>query len=325
MCRAGLCRIMVYGTGPGAPTMKRLHILALVVAAALGFLAVALATTHILKVVASNRASSKRSAPAAHGAQQETSPDSNSDDEDDTPKVIRFASNAGPMPPFLVNDIEGHVLSTAGWRGKVVIVNFWATWCPPCREEIPEMIDLATRYKDRLQIVGISEDEDATPEEVRDFARDAGINYPIVMGSNGISAEYGGVPALPTSFLVNTDGHVVQKHVGLFPTAVYDREIRALLGEHVDTPIETFVDNGQIFLKNAANATELPGVDFRGLTPVQKRLALKRMNSENCICGCKMTIAQCRINESTCSTSEKLAAQIVHQISSARPTSTVTR
>jgi thiol-disulfide isomerase/thioredoxin len=305
--------------------MKRLQILALVTVAALGVLATALTTTHVLKVVASNRAASVRSAPAAHSTQEKASPDSNSDDQDDAPKVIRFASNAGPMPPFLVNDVEGHVLSTAEWRGKVVIVNFWATWCPPCREEIPEMIDLANRYKDHLQIVGISEDDDATPEEVRDFARDAGINYPIVMGSNGISAEYGGVPALPTSFLVNTDGHVVQKHVGLYPIEVYDREIRALLGEHVDTPIETFVDNGQIFLKNAANATELPGVDFRGLTAVQKRLALKRMNSENCICGCKMTIAQCRINESTCATSEKLAAQIVHQISSARPTSPVAR
>jgi thiol-disulfide isomerase/thioredoxin len=305
--------------------MKRLYILAIVVVAALGLLAVALATTHVLKVVASNRASSARSAPAARSAQQENSADSTPDDDDDAPKVIRFASNAGLMPPFLVNDVEGHVLSTAEWRGKVVIVNFWATWCPPCREEIPQMIDLAKRYKDHLQIIGISEDEDATPEEVRDFARDAGINYPIVMGSNGISAEYGGVPALPTSFLVNTDGRVVQKHVGLYPTEVYDREIRALLGEHVDTRIETFVDNGQIFLKNAANATELPGVDFHGLTPEQKRLALKRMNSENCTCGCKLTIAQCRINESTCSTSEKLAAQIVHQIGSARPTSTAAR
>ena len=141
------------------------------------------------------------------------------------------------------------------------------------------------------------------------------------MGSSGVSAEYGGVPALPTSFLVDTDGRVVVKHVGLFPAQVYDREIRALLGQHVDAPIETFVDDGQIFLKNAANATELPGVNFKGLKPEQKRLALKRMNSENCTCGCKLTIAQCRINESTCATSEKLAAQVVHQAGVSRPVS----
>ena len=298
--------------------MKKLYILGFVAIAALGLLAVGLATTRALKVAAANREASPRSATTARSAPQDGSSDSA---DDDAPKVIRFASNPEPMPPFLVNDVEGRVLSTAEFRGKVVIVNFWATWCPPCREEIPEMIDLANRYKDRLQIIGISEDDDATAEEVRDFAREEKINYPIVMGSSGVSAEYGGVPALPTSFLVNTDGRVVVKHVGLFPAQVYDREIRALLGQHVDAPIETFVDDGQIFLKNAANATELPGVSFKGLKPEQKRLALKRMNSENCTCGCKLTIAQCRINESTCATSEKLAAQVVRQAGVSRPAS----
>jgi thiol-disulfide isomerase/thioredoxin len=306
--------------------MKKPYILTIVVIAGLGLFATALATTHALKVTAGSRVASQQSSSAAASAQHESSPNNSSDEnDDDIPKVIRFASKPEPMPPFLVNDVEGRVMSTAEWRGKVVIVNFWATWCPPCRDEIPEMIDLANRYKDRLQIIGISEDDDATPEEVRDFAREQKINYPIVMGSNGISREYGGVPALPTSFIVNTDGRVVVKHVGLYPSEVYDREIRALLGEHVDTPIETFDDHGEIFLKNAANATELPGVNFNGLTPQQKRLALKRMNSENCICGCKMTIAQCRINESSCSTSQKLAAQVVRQVSSAHPAASVSR
>ncbi len=191
--------------------MKKLYILAIVAVAALGILATALATTHALKVTAANRVVSPRSVAATKSAQQESSANSADDDDDDVPKVIRFANNPEPMPPFLVSDVEGNVRSTAEWRGKVVIVNFWATWCPPCREEIPLMIDLANRYKDRLQIIGISEDDDATPEEVRDFAREQKINYPIVMGSNGISREYGGVPALPTSFVVNTDGRVVVK------------------------------------------------------------------------------------------------------------------
>jgi thiol-disulfide isomerase/thioredoxin len=302
--------------------MKKLYILALVAIAALGVLATALATKYAVKVTAASRVAPPRGASAPGVAQHDTSSD---DDHDAPPKVIRFASNAEPMPPFLVNDVDGRVLSTAEWRGKVVIVNFWATWCPPCREEIPEMIALADRYKDRLQIVGVSEDDDATPEEVRAFAREAKINYPVVMGNSGISNEYGGVPALPTAFVVNTDGRVVIKHVGLFPAEVYDREIRALLGEHVDEPIETFVDQGEIFLKNAANATELPGVDFKGLKPEQKRLALKRMNSENCTCGCKLTIAQCRINESTCTVSEKLAAQVVHQVALAHSASASAR
>ena len=296
--------------------MKRPYTLAVVLIAVLGTLATALATKYALRVTAANRAAEPRKMAAAHASQQDGAPDA--DDEDDAPKVIRFASNAGPMPPFLVNDVEGHVLSSAEWRGRVVIVNFWATWCPPCREEIPEMIDLAKRFGDRLQIVGVSEDDDATPQEIRDFARNEKINYPIVMGNAGISKEYGGVPALPTSFMIDPSGRVVQKHVGLYPSAVYDREIRALLGEHVDVPIQTFVDEGQIFLKNAANATDLPGVDFKGLSTAQRRLALKRLNSENCICGCKLTIAQCRINDSSCSVSERLAAQVVKQIAASR-------
>ena len=217
------------------------------------------------------------------------------------------------MPPFLVNDLDGNIVSTAAFQGKVVILNFWATWCPPCREEIPEMIALADRYKGRLQIIGVSMD-DAPQQEVREFVKEMGINYPIVMGSREISAEYGGVPALPTSYVADTDGRIVEKHVGLFPPDVYDSEIRALLGLPVSARIETFEDNGQIFLKNAARATELPGVNFKGLTADQRRAALKRMNSENCSCGCELTIAQCRINDSSCSTSKELAADIVSEI-----------
>lgn len=177
------------------------------------------------------------------------------------------------------------------------------------------MIALANRYKDRLQVIGVSMD-DAPPQEVRAFAIATGINYPIVMGSREISVEYGGVPALPTSFVVNPDGRIVEKHVGLYPPEVYESEIRALLGLPVNAKIETFEDTGQIFLKNAARATELPGVDFKGLTPEQKRAALKRLNSETCTCGCGLTIAQCRINDSSCTTSKQLAADIIREIRS---------
>jgi len=304
--------------------MKRTYILAVAVIAFLGVLATALATKYALRVTAANRAAAAPNLRAASPANQDSS--SGADDGEDKPKVIRFASNAGPMPPFLVSDVEGRVVSSAEWRGRVVIVNFWATWCPPCREEIPEMIALANRFGDRLQIIGVSEDDDATPEEVRDFARNEKINYPIVMGSAGISREYGGVPALPTSFIVDPNGRVVQKHVGLYSPAVYDLEIRALLGEHIEVPIQTFADQGQIFLKNAENATDLPGVDFKGLTAEQKRAALKRLNTENCVCGCKMTIAQCRIVDPSCSVSERLAAQVVKQATSrGTPASAATR
>ena len=299
--------------------MKKSHIFAIALLAVLGSLATGLATKYALHVTAASRLAVLRKPASFYAGQQQEPPGDSDDDSDEAPKVIRFANNAGPIPPFLVNDLEGRAISTAELRGKVVIVSFWATWCPPCREEIPEMIELANRFGDKLQIIGVSEDDDASPEEVREFAANEKINYPIVMGRYGISSEFGEVPALPTSFLVDTNGKVVQKHVGLYPIAVYDAEIRVLLGEHMDIPIETFADEGQIFLKNAANATSLPGVDFKGLTAAQKRVALKRMNTEICRCGCKMTLAQCRINDPSCSTSQKLAAQVVRQVAGSHP------
>ncbi len=236
-------------------------------------------------------------------------------------KSIRFVSNPQPAPPFLVNALNGEIISTAEWHGKVVLVNFWATWCPPCREEIPALIHLQDQYKDRLQIIGISMDDEEDAAKVAKFAKQAGINYPIVMASHEMIAEYGGVPALPTSFVVNRDGGVVQKHVGLHDPAEYEAEVRALLALPVNAKVETFEDTGQIFLKNAELATDLPDVDMKKLTPQQKQIALKRMNSETCTCGCGLTMAQCRINDSTCDISKGLAAQVVKEVASAKAAS----
>jgi cytochrome c biogenesis protein CcmG, thiol:disulfide interchange protein DsbE len=230
----------------------------------------------------------------------------------DTPNqpVIRFVKNPEMAPPFQAVDILGKTVNKADWAGKVVLVNFWATWCPPCRMEIPELIELKKEYGDRLEIIGISEDDDP-PAKILSFAKSKGMTYPIVMYTPELVASYGGVPALPTSFLIDTKGRVVQKHSGLYPIEAYHQEIRALLGLPIEARVETFIDQGQIFLKNAANATELPGVSFNGLTAEQKKVALRRMNAENCTCGCGLTVSQCRVNDSECPTSKGIAAQIV--------------
>lgn len=233
--------------------------------------------------------------------------------QDGSAVTIRFAKNPAPAPAFLTHDLDGNVVSTANWRGKVTLLTFWATWCGPCRAEIPELVALQKQYADKLQVIGVSVDE-APAEEVKQFVKNAGINYSVVMITPDILHGYGSAPALPTSFLLDTDARVVQKHVGLYPSEVFDREIRALLGLPVDATIETFEDVGQIFLKNAANATELPGVNLSDLSPKQKQAALKRMNSENCNCGCKLTIAQCRVNDTPCQVSQDLAKKIVKEI-----------
>jgi thiol-disulfide isomerase/thioredoxin len=227
--------------------------------------------------------------------------------------VVRFVKNPEPAPPVQGLDLSGKQVDISGWKGKVVIVNFWATWCPPCREEIPELLELKKEYKDRLEIVGLSEDEDP-PEKVAKFASQKGISYPIMIATDALIESYGGVPALPTSFLIDPQGRVVQKHSGLYPIEWYHREIRSLLGLPTDARVETFVDLGQVFLKNAANATELPGVSFKGLTPDQKKQALRRLNSETCTCGCKLTLSQCRVNDTECPYSGKLAAKVVKEV-----------
>ena len=236
----------------------------------------------------------------------------------DKSMVIRFAKDPQPAPPFLLQDLDGNVVSTAAWQGKVVLLNFWATWCPPCREEIPILVQLSKKYKEDLLVIGISVD-DGPPAEVREFARRIGVNYPIVMRSRELIAEYGGVPALPTTFLINKEGRVVQKHEGLFSPGLYETEVRALLGLPVDATITTFEDTGQIFLKNAERATDLPGVDFSALSPEQKKVALKRMNMQICDCGCRLTLAQCRINDRSCPVSKGLAEKVLKEILAAAP------
>jgi thiol-disulfide isomerase/thioredoxin len=297
--------------------MKRPGIFLAAVCGVLALLAAAFAGANASRKSAAlnlTAAAAPRPAMKTAAAAKPSPDDVASQDEDDNASVIRFVKNPEPLPPFLAHDLDGQIVSTAALKGKVVLVNFWATWCPPCREEIPQLVKLQAAYKDQLQIIGISEDEDVPPEAVRNFARTMHVNYPIVIVSRELEKEFGGIPALPTSFVVNKDGGVVQKHVGLFPGEVYDHEIRALLGMQVSEKIETFEDLGQIFLKNAEHATDLPGVDFSGLNAEQKQAALKRMNTDTCTCGCRMTLAQCRINDSECATSRELTAKIVKQI-----------
>jgi len=225
-------------------------------------------------------------------------------------EVIRLVKNPDAAPAFELKDLEGKPLSLAEAKGKIVLLNFWATWCGPCRAEIPDLVDLQKRYADKLEIIALATEED-DPGEVRRFVQHSGINYRVAMAPEDLVRSYGGIGALPTSFVIDAAGRVVQKHVGLNDPTVYERELRAMLGMPVDARVEYFEDNGEIFLKNAERATELPGVDFSKLTAEQKSAALRRMNAESCDCGCKLTLAQCRINDSACRVSQDLAAKIV--------------
>jgi thiol-disulfide isomerase/thioredoxin len=227
--------------------------------------------------------------------------------------VIQFVKNPDAAPAFQLNDLDGKPLSLSEAKGKIVLLNFWATWCGPCRAEIPDLVDLQKRYSDKLEIIALATDED-DPDEVRRFILQSGINYRVAMTSDEVRRDYGGIAALPTSFVIDPQGRIVQKHVGLNDPSIYELEVKAMLGQPVDAKVEYFEDNGQISLKNAERATELPGVDFSKLTAAQKTIALHRLNAESCDCGCRLTLAQCRINDSACRVSQALAAKAVYRV-----------
>ncbi len=229
------------------------------------------------------------------------------------PSVIRFIRDPDPAPPFAVKGMDGKPVNLESVKGKVVLLNFWATWCGPCRLEVPDLVELQAKYKDKVQVIGLvvdDQDEDA----IRTFAKRYAINYPIAMATDELRIKFGGVPALPTSFVIDTQGRVVQKHIGLRDPALYETEIRALLGLPIDARVETFEDTGEVFLQHADRASELPGVDMTDLSPLQKTVALHRMNEEACTCGCKYTLAQCRIFDSACHVSKERTGKIVTEL-----------
>jgi cytochrome c biogenesis protein CcmG, thiol:disulfide interchange protein DsbE len=227
--------------------------------------------------------------------------------------TVYFVRNPDPAPEFQLSGLDGKPISLAAARGKIILLNFWASWCGPCRAEVPGLIELQERYKDRLQVIGLIVDDDDM-DAIHQFVKDFGINYAVGVAPAELRAQYGGIPGLPTSFVLDTQGRVVQKHVGLRDPALYETEIRALLGLPTGVKVETFEDTGEIFLKHADRASELPGVDFSKLTAEQKKIALHRFNAESCNCGCTLTLAQCRINDSACQVSKTLTAKIIGEL-----------
>ena len=227
--------------------------------------------------------------------------------------TLQFVRDPVQIDDLVMEDLDGGTLSMADLRGKVTLVNYWATWCGPCRHEIPQLVELQARYGDQLQVIGISTDE-GDPANVRAFAQEFQMNYPVVMANREINSQFPGVFALPTSFVVDTEGRIVQTHVGLINPAVLEQEARYLADLPTDVTVELIESTQQTRLADAAHATEIPGLDLSHLTATQKGAALQRLNEDGCVCGCQLTLAQCRINDSACGVSLPLAEQVVAEI-----------
>ncbi|MEE9165983.1 MAG: TlpA disulfide reductase family protein [Candidatus Neomarinimicrobiota bacterium] len=131
-------------------------------------------------------------------------------------------------PDFTLTDLEGDSVSLSDFKGKVVILNFWATWCAPCREEIPGFIDLQTKYEDDIVILGISVDEDGS-EVVPRFVERFGVNYPVLYASAKVISDYGGITGIPTSFVLDRDLLIQRLYVGYRPLFMFERDIELLI------------------------------------------------------------------------------------------------
>ncbi|MDF1578299.1 MAG: TlpA disulfide reductase family protein [Desulfobulbales bacterium] len=137
---------------------------------------------------------------------------------------------AEKMPEFSEKNITGDgLVNSADFAGKVLLVNFWATWCPPCRKEIPALIKIHDKYKDQgFSVIGISMDEGGR-RVVGKFVEKLGVNYPVFIGNAKLGRGFGGVMGIPVTFLVDREGNLVQRLDGYISEKVLDKQLYLLL------------------------------------------------------------------------------------------------
>jgi thiol-disulfide isomerase/thioredoxin len=133
-------------------------------------------------------------------------------------------------PDFILKTTDNKDLKLSDYKGKIVILDFWATWCGPCRMSIPDLISIQKEYKNDVVVIGISLDYQ-TMQNVVPFIKEYGINYPVVFGDQKVVMDYGNVNAIPTSFIIDKSGNVVDMHVGLVPKEAYTNKIKDILSK----------------------------------------------------------------------------------------------
>ena len=146
---------------------------------------------------------------------------------------VRFVKNPRVIPELTMTTLDGKTITNKDLAGKVTIFNFWATWCAPCRAEIPDLVKLQEQYKDHLVVIGVLSEDDPGPHVSR-FAADYKINYPIVVETKQLTDAFPGIYALPTTFMVGPDLKMMQKHIGQIRPSQIELETRVLAKLSVD-------------------------------------------------------------------------------------------
>lgn len=144
-------------------------------------------------------------------------------------EVPSILSKSTPAPDFSLEKLDGGSMKLSDLRGKAVLLNFWATWCGPCKIETPWLVEMQNEYGSQgLQVIGVAMD-DSGKDEIAKFAKDMGVNYPVLLGKEAVGDEYGGVPALPESFFIGRDGKIVDRIIGLKGKADIEDSIKKAL------------------------------------------------------------------------------------------------
>lgn len=132
-------------------------------------------------------------------------------------------------PDFTLQSLDGKTFRLSDYRGKAVVLNFWATWCAPCKIEMPWFVELQKKYAaEGLQLVGVAMD-DATPKEIADFAKQMGVNYPILVGKEAVGQAYGGVPFMPETFYIDRNGKIIDNAFGLKSRSEIENDMKKII------------------------------------------------------------------------------------------------
>jgi peroxiredoxin len=169
-------------------------------------------------------------------------------------KITEGSFKGKPAPDFSLETVDGKTLKLSDLRGKAVVLNFWATWCSPCKAEMPWFVDFQKQYAgEGLQIVGVAMD-DSDKKDIQKFAQQMGVNYPVVLGKESLADQYGGVEFLPTTFYIDRSGNIQDRVFGIVDRQEAESSMKKVLASAAPSPANTV-------------STEAPNRPTEGVNP----------------------------------------------------------